>query len=389
MSADNPLHLASLLKDIERIAGLSPDEATSMPPEVFTSEALLYLERERIFAKEWICVGREDELLSPGDYFTTELNRVPIIIVRNEDQKLRALVNVCRHRMAKIAAGLGKTRLFTCPYHAWSYDLNGKLANAPLMDSKQFDKSTCRLPEVRLEVCLGFIYVNLDTEAEPLAPRLQEFTKQVQNYRVEQMKSVWKKSVVWKTNWKVLVENFLETYHVPIVHKDTLLPYGGHDLVKFMDPNDAYSFYLQGQEETTQSDDDMISPDVRIENPALGKFERWNTPVGCIFPSHLMSISWFGVLWLSLQPISPGELQVDWGVVGPVKDLPINAESYDEYFSPNWIEAVNNEDKPRVEAVQRGAESGYAEVGPLHNTHEKTILEFIRYLSRQLSDDKN
>lgn len=386
MSTETPTHLAALLKDIEKIAGLSADEATTMPPAVFTSTELLALERERIFSKEWICVGREDELPSPGDYFTSEVNQVPVIIVRNDDMKLKVLINVCRHRMAKIAEDSGKTRLFTCPYHAWSYDLDGKLANAPGIENKLFNKSECRLPQVQLEVWLGFVYVNLDIEAEALAPRMYDFAELIKHYRVEQMHSVWKKTVYWKTNWKVLVENFLETYHVPVVHKDTLLPYGGAELIKFIEPADGYSFYLQGQEKDEALFEGIVSPDVLINNPELRNFERFTTPVGCVFPAHLMSISWFGVLWLSLQPVSPGELRVDWGVVGPVNGLPINAESYAEYSFPNWIEAVNNEDKPRVEAVQRGAESGYAQIGPLHSTHEKTVGEFIRYLSRQLRE---
>ena len=355
-----------------------------MPPEVFTSAELLALERERIFNREWICVGRQDELQYPGDYFTTEVNQVPVIIVCNEDNELQALVNVCRHRMTKIAEGQGKTRLFICPYHAWSYDFNGQLVNAPGMENKQFDKSNCRLPQLRLEIWLGFIYVNLDTEAVPLAPRLQAFTELVQHYSVEEMNTVWKKTVYWKTNWKVLVENFLETYHISTVHTDTLLPYGGRDLVKPIKPGDGHSFYLQGQEKEADLYSDIISPEVLIENPELTEFELFNTLVGCIFPAHLMSISWFGVLWLSLQPVCIGEIRVDWGVVGPVKGLPVNAESYKEYSFPNWIDAVNNEDKPRVEAVQQGAESGYAESGPLHAIHEETILHFIRYLSRQL-----
>ena len=107
-----------------------------MPPGAFTSEALLELEREQIFSKQWICVGREDELQLPGDYFTTEVNLVPIIITRNSEKALQTLVNVCRHRMGRIAKDKGKTRVFTCPYHSWAYDLDGNLVNAPKMEDK-------------------------------------------------------------------------------------------------------------------------------------------------------------------------------------------------------------------------------------------------------------
>ena len=373
------------MKVIHRTAALDRNEAMSLPPKAFTSEQLLALEREKIFSKEWICVGREDECASPGDYFATEVNQVPLIIVRNNDNRLLALANVCRHRMARIIHNQGKTRVFTCSYHAWSYDLNGQLVNAPNMENRRFDKTDCRLPEVRLEVWQGFIYVNLDNDAEPLAPRLQPFSDRIKRYRVDRMTSVWKKKLTWKTNWKVLVENFLEVYHIPIVHKDTLLPYGGNELYKPVAPGDGYSFYLQGQETNTELHDSVIAPEILVENTELTGFELFNTFVGCIFPAHLISVSWFGILWLSLHPTGPSEISIDWGVVGPVKGLTVNAENYEQYSFPVWIDQVNQEDKPRVEAVQRGAESGYAQAGPLHARHEETVLEFIRYLSRKLN----
>ena len=377
-------NLMDLLEVIHKTATLDRNDAMSLPPEAFTSAQLLAMEREIIFSKEWICVGREDELTSPGDYFTTEVNQVPLIIVCSEDNNLRALVNVCRHRMAKIVENQGKTRVFTCSYHAWSYDLNGKLVNAPNMENTRFTKTNCQLPEVRLEVWQGFIYVNLDNKAEPLLPRLQSFTDQIKHYRVDQMTSVWKKKLTWKTNWKVLVENFLEMYHIPTVHRETLLPYGGNELCKPLAPGDGYNFYIQGQETNHELYGGIIAPEVRIENPELTEFELFNTFVGCIYPNHLMSISWFGVLWLVLHPTKPGEIQIDWGVVGPLKGLPVNSDNYNEYSYPVWIDQVNQEDKPRVEAVQRGAESGYAQAGPLHTKHEGTVFEFIRYLSRKL-----
>lgn len=377
--------LAALLEKISHTASLSPEEATSMPPEAFTSEELLEWERERIFSKEWICVGREDELQSPGAYFTTEVNQVPVIITRKRDNELQALINICRHRMAKVAEGQGKTRVFTCPYHAWAYDLDGKLINAPKMENKNFDKSNCPLQQLRLETWLGFIFVNLDSDAKPLAPRLQSFQELIRNYHVEEMASVWKKAAIWNTNWKILVENFLESYHIQAVHKDTLYPYGGYEEVEPIEQGEGYNFYMQGQIKDAGLFDGIISPEVLIENADLGELEKFNTPVGCIYPNLLISISWFGVLWISAQPISTAELRVEWGALGPVKGLPINAESYEQYQFPNLVNMVNNEDKPRTEDVYHAAKSGRAAVGPLHPSHEETILHFIRYLSRQLA----
>jgi choline monooxygenase len=386
MTVDTIIELTDLLENIHRIADLPADEATSMPAEAFTSVGLLEKERKNIFSKEWICVGREDEITSTGDYFTAEVNLVPIIVVRNEQEKLQVLVNVCQHRMAKLVEGQGKARVFVCPYHAWSYDLEGKLVSAPKMVNRKFDKKNCNLPSVRLEVWQGFIYVNLDKDAKPLAPRLQDLTARIRHYRVESMTSVWRKTLIWKTNWKVLIENFLEVYHIPTVHRDTLEPYGDLELFKSVEPADGYSFYLQGQEKNSADFDKIINPENHIENPELTGFELFNTFVGCVFPSQLMSISWFGVLWLTLHPLTAGEIRIEWGVLGPVKGLPLNADKYEEYFFPEFINQVNMEDKPRVEAVQRGAESGYAVAGPLHENYEETIRQFIRYLSRKFKE---
>lgn len=381
------LKIGEILEDIQEKAGRAPDRAMSLHPDAFTSPELLNLERELIFRKEWLCVGRDDEICEPGEYFTTSIEGVPIVIVRNDSNELGAFVNVCRHRMATITQGRGKTRVLVCPYHAWSYDLDGKLVSTPKMANDGFDRANCKLTALSLEIWQGFIFVNLDGNAESLNKKLEKFTAQVKHYRVDRMNSVWKKSLTWQTNWKVLVENFLEAYHIDTVHRDTLLPYGGFDEVKPLEPGEIYSFYVQEQVEDNPDDPDPIASSVLKENPDLGDFEIRNTFVGCIYPSFLVSISWFGVLWLSLQPTSPGEIHIDWGVVGPVEGLPLNADNYEEYFFPAWINQVNNEDKPRVESIQQAVESGFAGTGPLHATHELTILEFIRYLARKLDVD--
>ena len=376
--------LGVLLDAIDACAAEPAERAVSLPPEAYTSPELYALERERIFSKEWICVGREDEVQSPGDFFTANVNQVPVVIVRNDDREVIAWANVCRHRMARIVEGSGRKRLFVCPYHAWSYDLTGQLVRAPNMVNERFDKANCRLPRIRLETWLGFIYVNLDPDAEPLAVRLEPLTELARRYGVARMRTVWKKKAHWRTNWKALVENFLETYHIPVVHSETLLPYGGSDLVERLPPGDGFGFYVQHQDRNAEIGEDVVSSKILLENPDMTDEERFKTPVGCVFPTHLMSISWFGVLWLSLQPQGPGAIDIDWGVVGPVAGLPVNAESYEDYGFPAWIDIVNNEDKPRVEAVQLGAESGFAQAGPLHARHEETLLGFMRYLSRKL-----
>lgn len=381
--------LVELLKDIHRTAVLSLEESTSMPPGAFTSEALLELEREQIFSKEWICVGREDELQLPGDYFTTEVNLVPIIITRNSEKALQALVNVCRHRMGRIAKGEGKTRVFTCPYHSWAYDLDGNLVNAPKMEDKRFDKSECSLQQLRIETWLGFIFVNLDEDTEPLAPRLGSLKEHLKNFHIEKMNVISKKVDLWKTNWKILCENFLEVYHIESVHRNTLYALGGAESAKPGYHTDDYNFYLYAPHNDDAGDydpGDLVKPGVLVENPDLTEFERVHSPIGCIYPNLLISVSWFGGAYITAQPLSTGELRVESGHFAPVTGIPFNSAASEEFSLRKLNElATDIEDREVVEGIYCSAQSGYGKAGPLHVKHEETVFHFIRYLSRQLT----
>ena len=137
--------IAAIQQALREIRGRGIDQSRTMPNEFYTSEEFLEHEREEIFRKEWICLGRVDELPNPGDYFTTELIDEPLIVVRGQDDKVRVLSNVCRHRSSVIAEGKGNSKHFVCPYHAWTYSDNGQLLRAPYMDKvKGFDVKTCR-----------------------------------------------------------------------------------------------------------------------------------------------------------------------------------------------------------------------------------------------------
>ena len=378
--------LTEILKSLKYAAELSLEDSTSMPPEAFTSEALLELEREKIFSKEWVCVGREQELQSTGAYFTTGVNRVPVIITRNYDNNLNALVNVCRHRMTRLADGEGTTRVLTCPYHSWAYDLDGNLVNAPKMEDKQFYKSKCRLQQLRVETWLGFIFVNLDANAKPLAPRLSPLKKQLENYHIERMVPTSKKVDVWRSNWKVLVENFLEVYHIESVHRDTLFALGGAESARPGYHSDDYNFYLFAPNDDDNYDaGELVKPGVLVENTDLTEFELRHSPIGCVYPNLLIAVSWFGGAYIVAQPLSTGEIRVELGNFGPITGIEFNSKESEEYA----VAKLNNyatdvEDRAIVESIYASAVSGYGKAGPLHVNHEETIYNFIRYLSMKL-----
>lgn len=126
------------------------EQARSLPAEAFTAPAVYDREVERLFRKEWLCAGRVDQIPAAGDYLCLDLLDEKLVVVRGRDGEIRVLSRICRHRAAEVARGSGRADTFVCPYHAWAYHLDGRLAGAPLLDRIEgFDRKACRLPEFR------------------------------------------------------------------------------------------------------------------------------------------------------------------------------------------------------------------------------------------------
>ena len=151
------------------------ETAETLPPACYVDAGFYEFEKEAVFNHEWLCVGRESWVMTPGDYFTTSIIGEPIVVARTRKNELVAMSSVCQHRAMLVAEGHGNTRGFVCPYHHWTYTLDGKLVNAPAMEQTcGFDKTKVALPRFKVEVWLGFVFINFDLDAAPLAPRLTE-----------------------------------------------------------------------------------------------------------------------------------------------------------------------------------------------------------------------
>ena len=158
-------------------------EAETLPPECYTDAGFYEFEKEALFNHEWLCTGRESWVSEPGDYYTTLIADEPIIVARTLKGELKAMSAVCQHRAMLVAEGHGNRRGFLCPYHHWSYSLDGGLTNAPAMEKTcDFDKSKFGLASFRVEVWNGFVFVNIDADAPPLSPRLEAVADALANY---------------------------------------------------------------------------------------------------------------------------------------------------------------------------------------------------------------
>ena len=151
------------------------ERAHAMPPGVYSSPEFLEQELKHVFARDWVTVGRASALAKPGDYLTYELAGQPIFVSRDNDGHLRAMSNVCLHRMSTLLEGSGNKRSIVCPYHAWTYNLDGTLRAAPAMTlNTDFCKESYKLPQIRCEEWLGWIMVTLNADAPPVSERLAE-----------------------------------------------------------------------------------------------------------------------------------------------------------------------------------------------------------------------
>lgn len=352
----------------------SPEAAFAMPAEYYTSPEMLEVETEAVLQREWMCVGHIGEIRNRGDFFTTDLLGEELIVARDIEGIVRVLSNVCRHRGNRVAEGAGNTRKFICRYHTWSYDTTGALVAAPFMKGQTgFDKNKCGLPEFASEIWNGWIFVNLDGTATPLAPRLEGLGRIVQNYHPEDRFLVFMEEDEWACNWKCLFENFMEGYHLSATHLDTLHPITPTKLCKKMQSGEGWTGYHAYY--------DPNYPPRGPFHPDLTEDEQRNSPMYGIYPNLVVGMATNFTLFMCLRPNGPGRVKIRWGVTG-LEDAP-DSQKVKDYVA--LCRSFNAEDKEKLEALQIALGTKYYQGGPLApDDFEGTIWDFSRYMARKL-----
>jgi len=193
--------------------------ASTIPSTFYTDPNVLAQERRNIFGTTWQLVGRAEQVRQPGQYFTAEIAGEPLLIVRGNDRVLRAMSNVCRHRAGPVARGEGKRPVLQCGYHGWTYSLDGRLAVTPEFDGVEcFDRKDVALPQFRIEEWHELLFANLEPNAHSLTDYLGDLARDMPRHDHSNFRLAARKSWEVRCNWKVYVDNYLEGYHIPIVH---------------------------------------------------------------------------------------------------------------------------------------------------------------------------
>ncbi|NOD33346.1 MULTISPECIES: SRPBCC family protein [unclassified Ruegeria] len=210
----------------ERISdGFSTDpfNTSSLKAEAYVDPSWYQVDQNEVLAKTWQWVCHVEKLRVPGSYTTVEIAGRPIAVVRDREGTLRAFYNVCKHRAHHLLSGEGETTRIMCPYHAWVYKLDGQLVRAPETENlANFKTSDICLDQVQVEEFAGFIYVNLDPNAAPLREVSGNLETEIRHWApdIEQLTFGHRLTYDIKSNWKNVVDNFLECYHCPTAHKD-------------------------------------------------------------------------------------------------------------------------------------------------------------------------
>jgi choline monooxygenase len=195
------------------------EHASTLPSRYYFDADVLEREQRNVFAGTWQLAGRSEQVREVGQFFTTTIANEPLLIVRGNDCELRALSNVCRHRAGPIATGAGKRPVLQCGYHGWTYALDGRLLGTPELDGiAGFDRATVCLPRFRIAEWHELIFVTLRDDAPPLQEVLGEIAADMAGRDHAGFRLAARKEWELACNWKVYVDNYLEGYHIPIVH---------------------------------------------------------------------------------------------------------------------------------------------------------------------------
>ncbi len=365
MPFDPMSDLRAILDNLKKLAALPLEQATAMSSEMYTSSGILELEKERIFKSQWLCVGRVDSIPNPGDYLTYFIGTQPIVIIRQDDGNVRAFGNVCRHRMMQLLSGSGTCprKRIQCPYHAWTYSIDGELVAAPYMrERSEFDKANYSLPTVRCEQWEGWIYVTLDPDIESVAVLLAELQNVIADYGMTDYVQIVQEDHVWNTNWKLLTENFMEGYHLPVAHRETV---GGYFPVKdtrfsSLPPNPAFTFQYFTKQATAPVGN--AHPD----NVRLKGEQRRTSILPTVFPSHMYALAPDHLWYLSLQPMNCDHVHIRYGAALAPEVL-VASDNPDKLKDDviKFLTKVNVEDRYVVEGIARGVKAPLSVSGPL------------------------
>jgi choline monooxygenase len=356
----------------------------ALPLWCYTSERFFAAERERIFLPNWNLMGREEIVPEAGDFHSMTFLGVSLLVVRAKDMKVRVFANTCRHRGAQIAEGSGNCKAFRCPYHFWSYGLDGHLIGAPRYndpDGKPLIDDTNRhefgLAEIESGTWGGFIFVRFKPGPDTLEQHLGCFVETLASHRLQDMRCARKVVHEMDANWKGFFENYIDTYHIPFVHQDSLARWKTEDVyVRMKARGQEYLEFAEHQ------GSQLLLPFPGYDGfppmPGIDKDKR-GTFFSTLRPAMMMTLGSDGALVFQSEPISARKSRLTVSSLFPKSYF--EREDFERltanYYRRNDI--VVGEDKAITLRQYAGIQSPYARIARLC-THEAHLSQFANWV---------
>ncbi len=351
-------------------------KAHQMPGNLYTSAEIFAAEKEQIFMKTWLCVAREEQIANPGDYLTGEVMAEPYVITRNKDGKIHAFLNMCRHRGVPVAEGAGNARGFSCPYHAWYYNLEGKLMAAPHMGQSEVDLTNCHLRPMKVALWRGWIFVAFDADAQNFQEFIAPLEEKLWWFKSDLCCLADKVTLEIDCNWKLLVENLIDIYHVPVLHRASFGKFlkSDKDKIDFeLLPNGSWQ-YEQEARPHAKGGRQLFPTLPWLEGRGIGTSMKAG-----IFPNLNLSLRFDSLrMWIA-WPVSERKTQLFvYSLFAPSAfeqaDFAPNYEEYKSFLLP----AIVDEDGPMVVKLQQAMASKFYQPGPLSHM-EGAVHHLMRH----------
>jgi phenylpropionate dioxygenase-like ring-hydroxylating dioxygenase large terminal subunit len=351
--------------DTERARGIPEvprplEEGWTLPASWYSEPAVLQLERERIFTSAWQYAGPAELVAEPGSYLASAAGHTPVVVTRARDGELRAFVNVCRHRGHVVAQGAACRSTLQCPYHAWTYNLDGSLRRAPRSEREPaFDASSLSLLPMAVDTWGPFVFVNPDPDASSLLDALGHLPEIIAQSGLDLDGVRFHSHVPWeqRVNWKVALENYLECYHCPVAHP-------GFSKVIDVDP-DSYRLFVEG----------LVSSQVGPLREEAADDDMRQSQYHFVWPNTTVNIS-PGAQNVSIERWVPLEARRTVEATDYFFGVDVPDDRIEESIA--FDTQVATEDVALVESVQRGLDSRAVPQGRLMPESEQLVAAFQR-----------
>ena len=349
--------------------------STTLPQKYYIEDLFLKQEMENIFFKTWLCIGRSNEINKSGEYKIITIGYESLFIIRNEDKKLKAFYNICRHRGTRICnKENGKySKSIQCPYHGWTYDLSGRLIGAPNMDAvEQFNKDNYPLFPADLIEWEGFIFINLSENPSEFKLEYKPIINRFSEWEINDIEIYESKVYLVNCNWKLIIQNYSECYHCPIIHKSLA------DITSYLGGrNDLVSGpFLGGYMEMNS---ESITMDGKLCGPIFKNLSKKNIKrvyYYALFPNLLLSLHPDYVMFHTVWPDGPQKCKINCNWLF-TKEAIINSD-YQPSKAIDFWHKTNLEDWDICEQSQLGIQSNKYSPGP-YSGQESLLSAYDNY----------